>query len=63
MIKEVRKKVKAAKEERTEEQCMNTENGMMSENSKEIYSSLNQRFTSRPNSRSKQSLKTAVETS
>ena len=42
MNREVRKKMKAAKEERTEEQCKNIENGVMSENSKEA--------SSRPNS-------------
>ena len=38
--KEVRKKVKAAKEERTEEQCKNIEKGMMSGESQETHDTL-----------------------
>ena len=37
MNREVRKKMKAAKEEWTEEQCKNIEEGMMSGNNKEAY--------------------------
>ena len=40
MNREVRKKMKAAKEEWTEEQCKNTEKGM-SGNSREAYNTLN----------------------
>ena len=32
--------MKAAKEKKTEEQCKNTEKGMMSENSKEAYNTI-----------------------
>ena len=38
--REVRKKMKAAKEEWTEEQCKNTEKGMMSGNITEAYNTL-----------------------
>ena len=38
--REVRKKIKAAKEEWIEEQCKDMENGMMSGNSKEAYNTL-----------------------
>ena len=41
MKREVRMKMRAAKEEWTEEQCKNVEKEMMSENSKEAYSTLN----------------------
>ena len=40
MNREVRNKMKAAKEEWTEEQCKNTEKGMMSRNNKESYNAL-----------------------
>ena len=60
MNREVRKKMKAAKEEWIEEQCKNIEKVMMSGNSK-AYNTL--RLLSRPNSISQQSSKTAVETS
>ena len=40
MNREVRKKMKAAKEGWIEEQCGNTEKGMMSGNSKEAYHTL-----------------------
>ena len=41
MKREVRMKMRASKEEWTEEQCKNVEKEMMSENSKEAYSTLN----------------------
>ena len=53
--------MKAAKEEWTDEQCKNIEKGMMSGNSKE--STTPSVFSPRPNSISRQSSKTAVETS
>ena len=40
MNREVRKKMKAAKDEWTEEQCKNIEKGIMSRNSKEAYNTL-----------------------
>ena len=40
MNREVRKKMKAAKEEWTEEQCKNKENGIKSGNSKGAYNIL-----------------------
>ena len=40
MNREVRKKMKAAKDEWTEEQCKNIEKGIMSGNSKEAYNTL-----------------------
>ena len=40
MNREIRKKMKAAKEEWTEEQCNNIEKGMLSRNSKETYNIL-----------------------
>ena len=40
MNREVREKLKAAKEEWIEEQCKNIEKGMMSGNNKEAYNAL-----------------------
>ena len=40
MNREVRKKMKAAKEDWTKEQCKNIEKGVMSEHSKEAYNTL-----------------------
>ena len=40
MNREVRKKMKSAKEEWIEEECKDTEKGMMSGNSKEAYNTL-----------------------
>ena len=59
--REVRKKMKAAKEEWIKEQCKDRDKGMMSGNSKEAYNTL--RLPPRPNSISQQSSKTAVKTS
>ena len=54
--REVRKKMKTTKEERTEEQCKNIEKGKMRGNSKQTYNTLNAVTN-------QQSSKTAVETS
>ena len=40
MNSEVKKKMKAAKEGWTEEQCKNIEKGMMSKNSQDVYNTL-----------------------
>ena len=66
MNREVRKKMKATKEEWTEKQCKNIERGMMSgkktqkKNPKRL--TIPSRLFLRPNSISQQSSKTAVET-
>ena len=62
MNREVREKLKAAKEEWIEEQCKNIEKGMMSGNSKKCDTTPS-RLSPRPNSVSQQSSKTAAETS
>ena len=56
MNREVRKKMKAAKKERSEEQCKNIEKGMM-------FGTIPSRLSPRANSISQQSLKRAAETS
>ena len=53
--------MKVAKEELIEEQCKNIENELMSGNSKGTYDT--PRLSPRPDSISRQSSKTAVETS
>ena len=45
--REARRRMQAAKEEWTEEQCNNIKKGMMSENNKEAYNTI--RLSTRPN--------------
>ena len=61
MNREVRKTMKAAKEDCTEEQCKNTKKGMISGNSKEAYSTL--RDLTETQQCKSAIIKTAVETS
>ena len=48
MNREVRKKIKAAKEQWSEEQCKNIEKGMTSGNSKGAYNTLKVTKTQQP---------------
>ena len=59
---EVRKKMKAATEERTEKQCENIDKGMMSGNSKEAHNTL-KALPKTQQHKSQQSSKIVVETS